>query len=115
MNRPAQGCWFTPGGRIRKNESLELAFRRIVADELGVERCLSAARFKGVYEHFYSDSCFSADEVESGTHYVVLAYAVSLLSQEFDVLPKQQHAEYQWVDVHNTSLSIHDHVLAYFR
>ncbi|HVL76288.1 MAG TPA: NUDIX domain-containing protein, partial [Noviherbaspirillum sp.] len=30
-NRPAQHCWFVPGGRIRKDESLEEAWGRIAA------------------------------------------------------------------------------------
>ncbi|MFC4195069.1 NUDIX domain-containing protein [Novosphingobium lubricantis] len=29
VNRPAQGFWFVPGGRIHKNERLDDAFRRI--------------------------------------------------------------------------------------
>ena len=28
-NKPAQGYWFVPGGRIQKNETLEQAIRRI--------------------------------------------------------------------------------------
>ena len=35
LNRPAQGFWFVPGGRIMKNETLDAAFRRLTADELG--------------------------------------------------------------------------------
>lgn len=27
VNKPAQGFWFVPGGRIRKNERLDDAFR----------------------------------------------------------------------------------------
>jgi colanic acid biosynthesis protein WcaH len=34
-NPPAQSCWFVPGGRIRKNESLASAFIRITQTELG--------------------------------------------------------------------------------
>ncbi len=25
-NRPAQGCWFVPGGAIKKNETVHMAF-----------------------------------------------------------------------------------------
>lgn len=78
LNRPAQGYWFTPGGRVRKNESLEQAFRRISHSELGVQLLMASATFRGVYEHFYRDSYFSADEHDSGTHYVVLAYTLLL-------------------------------------
>jgi len=32
-NRPVQGWWFTPGGRIRKNEPLASALQRDLAPE----------------------------------------------------------------------------------
>lgn len=35
-NRPAQCWWFTPGGRIRKNEPLPSASARIALNELGL-------------------------------------------------------------------------------
>lgn len=114
LNRPAQGYWFTPGGRVRKSESLEAAFRRISRSEIGVELPMTSAAFRGVYEHFYRDSYFSADEQDSGTHYVVLAYTLSLADSVLESLPREQHADYRWVDVCTTSLSVHQHVLDYF-
>lgn len=36
LNRPAQGFWFVPGGRIQKSESLDAAFRRLTRGELGL-------------------------------------------------------------------------------
>ncbi|MBF4436458.1 NUDIX domain-containing protein, partial [Vibrio anguillarum] len=36
-NRPAQGYWFVPGGRILKDESIAVAFRRLTLNELGAE------------------------------------------------------------------------------
>ena len=33
-NRPAQGFWFVPGGRIRKNEPLQSALARVADTEL---------------------------------------------------------------------------------
>jgi len=35
-NRPAQGFWFVPGGRIRKNEPMQTALARVAMDELGL-------------------------------------------------------------------------------
>ncbi|MHA0563545.1 NUDIX domain-containing protein, partial [Escherichia coli] len=37
LNRPAQNYWFVPGGRIYKDESFEVAFKRITFEELGVK------------------------------------------------------------------------------
>ena len=47
-NRPAQGWWFTPGGRVRKNEPLASASARIALDELGLPAvALPRARLMG--------------------------------------------------------------------
>ena len=76
-NRPAQGTWFVPGGRIKKDESIDTAFTRIVNDELGVasvER--SSSRLYGVYEHRYADNFAGAPGIT--THYIVIAYAMNL-------------------------------------
>ena len=35
-NRPAQGWWFVPGGRILKNEKRADALSRVAARELGI-------------------------------------------------------------------------------
>jgi len=52
-NRPAQGTWFVPGGRINKNEKIQDAFGRIIQDEPGNSYPFSEARFLGPYQHFY--------------------------------------------------------------
>lgn len=91
-NRPAQGFWFVPGGRILKDESMNLAFKRLCKVELGIEVNRESARFLGPYEHFYNDFVFG-DEVS--THYVVLGYEIEL---DIDIsdLPQDQHNQYRW-------------------
>ncbi|MEZ9874418.1 GDP-mannose mannosyl hydrolase [Vibrio breoganii] len=90
-NRPAQGYWFVPGGRILKNEIFEEAFKRLTIVELGVELELADASFLGVYEHHYADS-FLGDDLS--THYVVLAYRLVLDVDNLD-LPSEQHDSYR--------------------
>ena len=41
-NAPARGWWFTPGGRVRKNEPFEECLQRVAMTELG----LSALRYR---------------------------------------------------------------------
>ena len=48
LNRPAQGNWFVPGGRILKNETLDAAFNRLTLEELGKVSARSDARLLGV-------------------------------------------------------------------
>lgn len=110
-NRPAQGYWFVPGGRIQKNETLDTAFRRLTEEELGLELTRDQARFLGAYEHLYDDSVFG-DEVS--THYVVLGYQLTLSSEELN-LPDAQHHEFRWWPMEEmaTSEQVHENNRAY--
>ncbi|MCK7598400.1 GDP-mannose mannosyl hydrolase [Microbulbifer sp. CAU 1566] len=92
LNRPAQGYWFVPGGRIVKDESMAQAFLRLTEEELGVAVPIGEAEFLGPYEHFYSDN-FSGEDFS--THYVVLGYALTL-DIPLESLPVQQHGNYRW-------------------
>jgi len=91
-NKPAQGYWFVPGGRILKDESMDDAFQRLCKVELGVECCRTQAQFLGPFEHFYSDYVFGDDIT---THYVVLGYQIDL-DLTLDELPSEQHNLYRW-------------------
>lgn len=111
-NRPAQGYWFVPGGRIQKDERLADAFSRLVSVELGSAATFDQARFLGPYQHFYLDN-FSVDSFS--THYVVLSYELML---EIDLcdLPEEQHCDYHWftVDELLSSNQVHQHTKDYF-
>lgn len=94
-NRPAQGSWFVPGGRLGKNETRLEAFARLARLELGVELAIDRSRFLGVFEHIYSDN-FAGDP-RFGTHYVVLAYALEADPAEFQLPGGDQHNDYLWM------------------
>src|SRR5690606_28466627 len=51
-NRPAQGFWFVPGGRVQKDETLTDAFERLTLAELGLQLPMAAGQFYGVWQHF---------------------------------------------------------------
>jgi colanic acid biosynthesis protein WcaH len=99
-NRPAQGWWFTPGGRIRKNEPLQDAMHRIAAGELNLsEALLPRATLLGAWDHFYDDSAFSQ---AVSTHYVNLAYWLRVDSREAGAIEapageQHQHSAWQWL------------------
>ncbi|MEP7704327.1 GDP-mannose mannosyl hydrolase [Paraglaciecola sp. 25GB23A] len=92
-NRPAQGVWFVPGGRILKDESMDAAFLRLTKDELGIALSRQSAVFMGPYEHFYTDCVFG---IEHSTHYVVLGYELTV-DLTLNDLPKEQHNQYVWL------------------
>ena len=85
INKPAQGYWFLPGGRIYKNETFKKAMTRIIKDELNIE-LKYAPKFIGVYQHFYSDSAYQ----NVSTHYVNLAYEYEV--NKIGNLPTIQHS-----------------------
>ena len=112
LNRPAQGYWFVPGGRVRKNEPLDAAFLRLTQEELGFATSRECACFLGTYEHFYTDN-FSGDDFS--THYVVLGYELAWLGHQ-DSLPVNQHDQYCWfgMDELLQDPSVHQHTKDYF-
>ena len=97
VNAPAKGYWFVLGGRVRKNETLDDAFVRLVREELGIESGITRAdaKFLGVYEHFYDDNVFD-DEIS--THYVVLGYELTSVSEYILEPPLKQHMNYQFFE-----------------
>ncbi|WP_417762094.1 GDP-mannose mannosyl hydrolase [Shewanella sp.] len=112
LNRPAQGYWFVPGGRIYKNESLVQAFKRLTLEELGRELAYANARLLGAFDHFYEDSVFG--EFPS-THYVALGFVIE--PAELGHLPKTQHDEYVWVSVEELMhrADVHANTKLYFK
>jgi colanic acid biosynthesis protein WcaH len=113
-NEPAKNSYFVPGGIIRKNESIELAFARILRVETGCRASLSDARFLGVFQHFYSTNRFGAPTY--GTHYVVLTYELQL-NYRPEIVLDAQHSASKWMaeaDLVSAS-DVHENTKAYFR
>lgn len=98
INRPAQGYWFVPGGRVHKNETLMKAFERICLNELGQTFSYQEAKPLGLYDHFYRDSIFGEG---ISTHYINSPYLIELNEMQPLNLPSEQHRSYRWVRVEN--------------
>ncbi len=111
-NRPAQGHWFVPGGRILKEETLANAFKRLTQDELGQEMLICNAHYLGLYEHFYDDSSFGS---HVSTHYVVNGFEIQLSNDDLN-FPQEQHYGFCWFSVPELMASdkVHIHTKWYF-
>lgn len=111
-NRPASGCWFVPGGRIRKDERLRDALARIALTELGTE--VRSGHLLGAFDHLYEDNALGMPGV--GTHYVALGYEC-MLDEGTQLRPDQQHTELQWWDLNTllASAAVHTNTKLYFR
>lgn len=108
INRPAQGYWFVPGGRVYKNESLAEAFERICLNELGQAFNYQEAKPLGLFDHFYNDSVFGDD---ISTHYINAPYLIELSENTTLNLPSEQHRHYRWVRVEDL---VHDKTIHHY-
>ncbi len=116
-NRPAQGYWFTPGGRIFKNEPLDNALHRVARDEICLQLSwLNRAAPLGAWDHFYTDSAFNFDV---STHYVNLPHALHLNADEAQTLTPPigdgfQHLSWRWMPIVDAKAhpEVHEYVRA---
>ena len=113
INRPAQNYWFVPGGRIRKNETIAEAIKRISSVELGTTISLHETQLLGAFDHIYDDNYLAEDGIN--THYVVLAYKVPI-ENESKIIFDSQHSEIQWWSKENLlkAINVHQNTKAYF-
>jgi colanic acid biosynthesis protein WcaH len=111
-NRPAQGYWFVPGGRILKGESMSVAYKRLTLNELGVEFDIVNAQLIGPFEHFYEDNVSVED---FSTHYIALGYRL-IVDQNSLELPTEQHNQYKWMSEEQllNDSYVHKHSRWYF-
>ncbi|PKF63067.1 GDP-mannose mannosyl hydrolase [Psychromonas sp. psych-6C06] len=111
-NRPAQGYWFVPGGRILKDESMAEAFKRLTLNELGTEFTILDAQLIGPFDHFYTNNLTGED---FSTHYVALGYRLTI-DDELLALPTKQHNDYNWFGVEQLleHPQVHKHTRWYF-
>lgn len=110
-NRPAQGFWFVPGGRVQKDETLADAFARLTEAELGQRFTLADGEFYGVWQHFYDDN-FSGKDFS--THYIVLGFRLRV--NDALKLPDAQHSSYLWLTPEQLLArdDVHENSRAYF-
>jgi colanic acid biosynthesis protein WcaH len=95
-NEPLKGQWFTPGGRIFKNEYWQECMRRVADSELGlVIDDLPSFTLMGVWDHLYENSVM--DENVS-THYVNLPH-YCILEERPKLSIDQQHNDLSWFDL----------------
>lgn len=95
-NEPLKGRWFTPGGRVYKNESWQTALQRIAFTELGLPPvdCINF-ELMGIWDHFYPNS---APDESISTHYVNLPHFVRFLSQPA-ISGDDQHHNFNWFEL----------------
>ena len=95
-NKPLKGEWFTPGGRIHKNETWQDALLMIAEVELGLSGvAVEDFSLMGMWDHFYTNSALDQD---ISTHYVNLPHYAEFKSKP-QITLDDQHAEFEWFDL----------------
>jgi colanic acid biosynthesis protein WcaH len=95
-NEPLKGEWFTPGGRIHKNETWQHALLRIFKAELGLAHiAVEEFLLMGVWDHFYNNSALDQN---TSTHYVNLPHYAEFKSKP-QITLDDQHGEFKWFDL----------------
>jgi colanic acid biosynthesis protein WcaH len=110
LNEPLKGRWFTPGGRIHKNETWKDALLRIAEVELGLgDTAVESFSLMGVWDHFYNNSALDQD---TSTHYVNVPHYAEFKSRP-QITLDDQHGEFKWFDL--AVVSIDEKFNAYMR
>ncbi len=92
-NEPLKNEWFTPGGRIHKNENWQDVLIRIAEVELGLsEIMVEDFSLMGIWDHFYNNSALDR---HTSTHYVNLPHYAEFKSKPKITLD-DQHYKYKW-------------------
>ncbi len=97
LTPPASKKFFTPGGRIFKNERITEAIKRILKNEINFNLKDSLSiEFVKVNEHFYPDSAF---DKSISTHYINLLYEIRVEKDALTGLDKNfdDHESIKWI------------------
>jgi len=90
-NKPAQGVYWFPGGRVHKNEKLKDAVLRKARQEVGVD--VEIIKNIGAFETIFPDSNFSN---KTGTHSINSVFLVSPKSDH--LILDEQSEDFRWID-----------------
>jgi colanic acid biosynthesis protein WcaH len=106
-NEPLKGFFFTPGGRIFKNEAHIDCLNRIARSELGlIINDLKQVKLMGVWDHFYNNSVFGN---EVSTHYVNLPHYV-YYDKKPELMTDDQHDTLEWFDLNKVANDNNFHI-----
>ena len=89
-NKPAQGVYWFPGGRLYKNETFQEAVKRKAKQEIGVN--VKIIKQLGAFETIFPDSNINE---KINTHSINTTFIVSPLSENIKLDP--QSTDFKWI------------------
>ncbi len=87
-NKPAQGEWWIPGGRILKGESQQQALERKLREETGLS--IASSKFIGAFDALFPESAWGVP-----AHCITLLYVVRP-KRVGELRLDSQHGEFHW-------------------
>ena len=100
-NKPAQDIYFTPGGRLWKNEEFLQGIKRQGQRELGLSLDESRLSWGGVINEMWADSEFADHSYNAIS--IFWGYLISETELQSLALD-EQHCDYQWFDFNDDRL-----------
>tara|TARA_E500000178_G_C17017483_1_gene753755 strand:+ start:1122 stop:1574 length:453 start_codon:yes stop_codon:yes gene_type:complete len=100
-NEPLKDNYYTPGGRVNKNETLNNAIIRKSKEELGIDIEINNLQYCGMMEEFFETTKF--EKVSNGTHHINILYKFTLNNID-NIKLDNQHNEFKWFDIKDTNL-----------
>jgi colanic acid biosynthesis protein WcaH len=89
-NEPAKGLWWTPGGRVYKNERIMDSVRRVIKEELGIKK-IKIKKLLGIFESFCTPGKFRQKDI----FYISFGFLVEPVGH-FKIKMDSQHSEYKF-------------------
>lgn len=99
-NAPAKDLYYTAGGRLHKNETLEKCAIRQAKEELGLNIKKRDMAYGGVVEEIFNNSYFSED---IGTHNINF-YFSTILDENKAIKLDDQHTESKWFSINDKKI-----------
>lgn len=90
---PVKDTWWTPGGRVLKNEPLREAVKRKMKEELGID--VDIEKSIGAYELMFDTGIYP--DLETGTHGITNLFLVKP-KNDISITLDDTSEEYRWVD-----------------
>ena len=94
--KPAEGEWWFPGGRIFKNEKIIDTIARKLKDEVGLNEYCYPEQI-GTFETIFDDGPFEQQSHTINTTYLVDLIDISKMQTEVSINEKYS-SDYRWVD-----------------
>ncbi len=98
MNRPAQHCWYTIGGRLQKHESIRSRAVRALREETGLTVKPAQLKLIGVLDEEFPDSAWG----RMGTHCLSVYFALTISQRPVKI--NSEHSKLDWLPVNSKKI-----------